>query len=63
LKLSNLISDLEEASFEPTYETTDVPKAKQPSGPAMMIFDSKKPIANAPEGTIKTTMKSDLIPM
>lgn len=29
----------------------------------MMIFDSKKPIANAPDGTIKTTMKSDLIPM
>jgi hypothetical protein len=29
----------------------------------MMMFDPKKPIANAPDGTIKVTSKSELIPM
>jgi len=59
-----LIEDLEVASTEPTHEEADVvPKADKNQKPKMMIFDTKKPIANAAEGTIKTTMKSDLIPL
>lgn len=60
--MSDLIEELDVESKEP-IEDVPVAKAEQNPGPMKLVFDATKPIANAPEGTIKTTMKSDLIPM
>ena len=49
--------------MEPVSEVIPVPVAAKSTGPKMMMFDPKKPIANAPDGTIKVTSKSELIPM
>lgn len=44
-----MISDLETSSLEPTMEDKfSVPKAVKDDKPKMMIFDSKKPMVNAP---------------
>jgi len=58
-----LINDLEVSTTDPTHEEMGITKTVKDTKPKMMIFDSKKPIANAPQGTIKVTMKSDLIPI
>jgi len=49
LDLGDLINDLESSSQQPTGEDSfSVPKAVTDNKPKMMIFDTKKPIANAP---------------
>ena len=49
LDLSSLIDDLESSSNTPTGEDAfAVPKAVTNNKPKMMMFDPKKPMANAP---------------
>ena len=60
--MASLIDGLEESSHYPNNEIVPVPRAEK-AVPMKMIFDTSKPLQNAPQGSVKTTMKSDLIPM
>ena len=62
--MASLIDGLEESTHYPIHDdgTIPVPRAEK-AVPMKMIFDTSKPLQNAPEGSVKTTFKSDLIPM
>lgn len=57
-----MIEELDVAAHEPTLDT-EIKKVTENPGPMKMMFDANKPIANAPQGTIKVAKKSELIPL